>query len=256
MTEVAKITPMVMPVQQPSSETAAFISVVERAMRDPSMDIERVRQFVELRRQVRAEENEHAFNEAMAAAQHDMGPVRRDASNPQTRSKYATLTAVQNALSPIWTKHGFGVSFNTGDAPAENMVRVEAIVTCAGHTRTYRIDMPADGKGARGNDVMTRTHATGSAITYGRRYLLLMIFNIAIGGEDDDGNMASRTNGHAVSDDTITEAQATELRRLLKEKGRTEEQFCNFAKLDRIEELPVGRYEAAVAKIKSATVAK
>jgi hypothetical protein len=59
----------------------------------------------------------------------------------------------------------------------------------AGFTRKYLIDMPADGKGAKGNDVMTKTHATGSATQYGMRYLLKMIFNVAI-GEDDDGNAA------------------------------------------------------------------
>ena len=64
--------------------------------------------------------------------------------------------------------------------------------------------MPADGKGAQGRDVMTRTHATGSAVSYGRRYLLLMIFNIAVGGEDDDGNAAGkRDNPHTVRPEDV-----------------------------------------------------
>ena len=49
-------------------------------------------------------------------------------------------------------------------------------------------------KGAKGGDVMTKTHAAGSALTYGQRYLLKMIFNIAI-GSDDDGNAASSRQG-------------------------------------------------------------
>jgi hypothetical protein len=56
--------------------------------------------------------------------------------------------------------------------------------------------MPADGKGAKGGDVMTRTHAAGSAFSYGQRYLLKLIFNIAT-GEDDDGNAASARNRSA-----------------------------------------------------------
>jgi hypothetical protein len=51
--------------------------------------------------------------------------------------------------------------------------------------------MPADGKGAKGGDVMTKTHATGAAVSYGQRYLLKMIFNLAVGEVDDDGNGAS-----------------------------------------------------------------
>jgi hypothetical protein len=35
---------------------------------------------------------------------------------------------------------------------------------------------------------MTKTHATGAATSYGMRYLLKMIFNVAVGEDDDDGN--------------------------------------------------------------------
>ena len=57
-----------------------------------------------------------------------------------------------------------------------------------GHTRRYEAAMPADGKGAKGGDVMTKTHAFGAATSYGMRYLLKMIFNVAIGEYDLDGN--------------------------------------------------------------------
>ena len=75
------------------------------------------------------------------------------------------------------------------------MVRVLCYVSRGGHTRTYQIDMPADGKGAKGGDVMTKTHATGAAASYGMRYLLKMIFNVAVGESDDDGNAASKGIG-------------------------------------------------------------
>jgi hypothetical protein len=48
--------------------------------------------------------------------------------------------------------------------------------------------MPTDGKGAKGGDVMTKTHAAGAGMQYGMRYLLKGIFNVAIGEEDKDGN--------------------------------------------------------------------
>ena len=37
---------------------------------------------------------------------------------------------------------------------------------------------------------MTRTHAEGAADSYGMRYLTKKIFNIAVGDEDDDGNLS------------------------------------------------------------------
>src|SRR6185436_6685763 len=91
---------------------------------------------------------------------------------------------------PIYTKHGFALSFNTAEGAPENYVRVVCNVSHdGGHSRQFQIDMPADGKGAKGGDVMTKTHAVGSGMTYGMRYLLKMIFNVAIGEDDTDGNV-------------------------------------------------------------------
>jgi hypothetical protein len=124
----------------------------------------------------------------MRAAQGDMRQVATDANNPQTRSRYATYAAIDAALRPVYTQHGFSISFGTGDAP-EGYVRVVAYVShVGGHTRQYKADMPADGKGAKGGDVMTKTHAFGAGTSYGMRYLLKMIFNVAIGEYDLDGN--------------------------------------------------------------------
>ena len=106
---------------------------------------------------------------------------------------------MDRALRPIYTSHGFGLSFDTADSPHELHVKVLCYVSHGGgFSRTYNVDMPADGKGARGNDVMTRTHATGSALSYGMRYLLKLIFNVAVGEDDDDGNAASASEAQAV----------------------------------------------------------
>ncbi len=73
--------------------------------------------------------------------------------------------------------------------------------------------MPADGKGAKGGDVMTKTHATGAAASYGARYLLKGIFNIAVGDDDRDGNAPPETEKF------ITEEQVMELRDLAGSRG-------------------------------------
>ena len=171
-------------------EAGALVSMIERAARDPAIDIDKLDRLLAMHDSMRAQQAEQAFNDAMAAAQGEMEPVKRDCDNPQTRSKYASFAALDRAIRPIYSRHGFGVSFNT-QAPRSGQpleIGVVAYVTGHGHTRVYSIDMPTDGKGARGGDVMTRTHATGSGVSYGRRYLMQMIFNLAT--EDDDGNAA------------------------------------------------------------------
>ena len=133
---------------------------------------------------------EMQFNEAMNAAQTELGRIAPDLTNPQTHSKYASYAALDRKIRPIYTKHGFSLSFDSGDSPLADTVRVTCFVSHrAGHTRKYTgPPMPADGKGAKGGDVMTKTHATGAAMSYGARYLLKYIFNVAVGEDDTDGN--------------------------------------------------------------------
>jgi hypothetical protein len=168
----------------------SLLDAIVYAASDPSMDVVKVERLIGLHRDMEAQAAERAFNDALAAAQAEMAPVSKDAANDQTRSRYATLAALDRALRPIYSTRGFAVTFDSEPAPVEQTVRVVAYLTGHGHTRRYQLDMPADGKGAKGGDVMTRTHATASAITYGRRYLLCMAFNIST--EDDDGNAAGQ----------------------------------------------------------------
>jgi ERF superfamily protein len=176
----------------PKDEGPPILHVFERALRDVSMPLERVREIYALKREIEADLAEQEYIRARSLVEQELEPVAKDASNPSTRSKYATLAAVIQAVRPVYSKHGIIVEFDTTTSGVpDGWIRVLAFLSHqAGYKRTFHIDMPADGKGAQGRDVMTRTHATGSAYTYGRRYLLLGIFNLAV--EDDDGNAASR----------------------------------------------------------------
>jgi hypothetical protein len=177
-------------VSQPS-EARSIIQAITVAATNPDVNVEKMERLWAMHERIAARDAEQAFNVAMNKAQSEMGRVAADASNTQTRSVYATYAKLDKALRPIYSANGFSLSFDTGEGAPESFVRVLCYVSHAeGHTRTYRADIPADGKGAKGGDVMTKTHATGSAMSYGMRYLLKMIFNVAVGEEDDDGNGA------------------------------------------------------------------
>jgi hypothetical protein len=164
--------------------------MIERAARDPSVDVDKLDRLLLMRERENARVAEQAFNAALAEAQTEMHPVATDSDNPQARSRYASYAALDRAVRPIYAGHGFALSFNTAEAPGPEQARIVCDVShVGGHTRRYHIDMPVDGKGARGGDVMTKTHAMGSGVSYGMRYLLRMIFNLAI-DYDDDGNAA------------------------------------------------------------------
>ncbi len=233
----------------PVSEIAVLMHMIERVMRDPGLDVARIEKLMEMYERISAQQAKQAYTKAMSAAQAEMEPVARDMFNKQTNSKYASLLALDHAVRPIYTKYGFGLSFDTGKADREAEVRILCDVShTAGHTQQHHIDIPADGKGAKGGDVMTRTHATISAVTYGRTGLLKMIFNIAVGERaDDDGNAASasKTNG------CITQEQADSLRDLLEASGAPRAPFLKWAKVARVEDIQAKYFDSCINAIKN-----
>lgn len=191
---------------------ANVLAAILRVASDPSTDIEKMERLMAMHERMRVQQAEQAFNDAMSAAQADMPRIEADRHNSQTKSDYASYGQLDRVVRPIYTRNGFALSFNTEASAHEGMVRVVCYASHRdGFTRTYAIDMPADGKGAKGGDVMTKTHATGSATAYGQRYLLKLIFNLAIGfdPDDDDGNGAGEEQVEENSDrDWINRAQA------------------------------------------------
>lgn len=177
----------------PSMQPDTMLSLIARAAQDPNIDIDKMERLMAMKERMDAKTAEQAFNDAMNLAQSEIKAIGWDKQNGQTHSAYVTYAKMDAFVRPVYVHHGFSLSFDTGETDKPQEVRFLCYVSHKeGHTRTYKVDMPADGKGAKGTDVMTRTHAFGSATSYGRRYLLKMIFNVIEAAEDDDGVQASK----------------------------------------------------------------
>lgn len=219
----------------------SLLEVIAKAARDPNVDIDKMERLLQMQERVQARDAETAFNVAMNQAQSEMRPVAANASNPQTRSRYATFDKLDRALRPIYTENGFSLSFDEGESPKPDHVRVVCYVShIAGHTRTYHRDMPADGKGAKGGDVMTKTHAAGAAGSYGARYLLKGIFNVAVGEEDNDGN------GYMGSEPKISDATWAMLVQLVEATETSAEQVCKAHKVDSLRDLSEAKAKSVI----------
>lgn len=224
-------------------EASALMAIISRAATDPNFDIAKMERLLEMHRQVGALKSEAAFNAAMTAAQTEMGPISADAENSQTHSRYATYAKLDSILRPIYTKHGFALSFDESDSPKQEHVRVTCIVShTSGHSRTYHTDMPADGKGAKGGDVMTKTHAAGAAKSYGMRYLVKGIFNVAVGEEDTDGNEPQ---------ETIGPGQLASLEQLIAEVKADVPKLCRMLKVNTLSDIRVGAFDTVKALIEA-----
>jgi hypothetical protein len=208
----------------PVSDALALLQTIERAALNPEVDVEKMDRLWNMYERIQGQRSAQEFAAAMCDAQSDMEPIRANCDNKSTQSRYADYSALDRAIRPIYTKHGFSLSFNTGDNASEGYIMMLCDVSHRnGFVKSFRLPMPADGMGAKGNAVMTRTHATGSAVSYGKRNLAGMIFNLSI-DKDDDGNAAGATR--AATPKFVTKDQAEELLRLADEAQADKVAFC------------------------------
>lgn len=175
--------------QSPANPLALIQTAIEKGMA-----VDNLGKLMDLQERWERNRAAEAYAEAMNLCQQEMPVVVRDAKNSHTQSRYARLETVNQTIRPIYTKHGFSISFGEADSPVAGNMRVVADVHhIAGHTRQYHCDVPLDGTGVKGNAMMTGTQGKGSTLSYGKRYLICAIFNVTIADEDNDGNPSDGT---------------------------------------------------------------
>jgi hypothetical protein len=130
------------------------------------------------------------------------------------------------------------MSFGTADCPYPNHYRVTCDVShTGGFSKRYQADVPVDNTGPKGSQNKTMTHGFGSALSYGRRYLKLLVFDVAT--TDDDGRTAG--NGGPIND-----AQLATLNGLADAVKADKIAFCKYLKVDSLRDLAAFHYNDAV----------
>ncbi len=134
------------------------------------------------------------------------------------------MDLIIKVCSPIWTKHGFALSFGLFEAKKEDHLGIKCTIShSAGHSRVEMGEFELDDSGLQGKKNKTKTHASGSTMSYFRRYLTCMIFNIAT-QDDDDG-----TAGNSVSMiDRITPDQVATLNDVIESKNFDDKMKAKF----------------------------
>lgn len=154
---------------------------------------------------------EEAFNEALKRIQKALNKIPKRGYNKETKSFYALAEDVDDELQKHLDAEGMTLSFRPAVSDKPEEVVIIGTLALGAFTKEYPLPMPADGKGAKGGGVMSRTHATGSAITYGKRYLKDLIFDLRF-TKDDDGNGASGVTNEQAGEwiDAIRDANTPE----------------------------------------------
>lgn len=124
------------------------------------------------------------ISKAIAASQRAMLPAKKNKKNPHFRSSYADLSAVIQALEPIW-ENGLSFVQCPSTDPERGLVTVETVLM---HESGQWISATTSCvPSSRGKSDFS-PQAVGSAITYLKRYGLQSMLGMA--SVDDDGERA------------------------------------------------------------------
>ena len=208
-----------------------------------NLPIEKLERLFVIHKEHEAEQARLAFNRAFHAVQTEMEPIRKKGWNTHTKSQYALAADVEKMLDPILSKHEFSRSTTTEDCPTEGHTRFVLVLRHgAGHVERHPMDAPIDNVGTGGKPTKTVLHGMASSYTYCERHLLMKVFGVQTGA-DDDGNTAS---GVGESAPKITASQAADLDSLLEETNSDKQKFMNYMNIKQIEDLPASEYRRAV----------
>jgi len=130
---------------------------VALAARDQTIDVGKFEALLRIQRELIADDARMQFIQAMSAAQGEMVPVVRDATNELTSSRWARLETIDALIRPIYVRHGFCLSFNSAPPTLEGTdIRILCDVAHAGgHIKPYQLDAPLDTIGPK--DIPNKT---------------------------------------------------------------------------------------------------
>ena len=213
------------------------LAVIANAV-EKGMDADQLGKLVDLHERIEKMNSLRAYQESMCACQADMQSIVKEAENKHTKSKYALLEHIVHAIKPIYTKHGFSLSFHQGELTRDGWMRILAdVMHTRGHREVKFLDLPIDGTGAKGgNSAMNAVQGVGSTTTYGKRYLTCEIFNLVVAGMDLDGNN---------NEPTLTQEQIDLIEKMMDEAEADKAKFLAWAAISRVADLPQAKFPTA-----------
>lgn len=250
-----------------AGEPRSMLEVIAEATTNKDVDVEKMRALLEMQREIEHREEVRLYNAALMAVQDEVPPLAKDGKNTHTSARYPTLENVSRSLNAIARKHGFVMSWGTADSPLKDHYRVVCDLShSGGDARRHFVDLKIDTSGPSGTRNKTDIQGISSSISFGRRILKILMFDLTVVGEDKDGNGAaaparnSRRQAAAAPAEPetiegagvelITDDQATTLIDAIEAAGRTRKAFCTSWQIDKVANLESRHYDTAMQALK------
>lgn len=165
-----------------------MFDVIERAARDPSVDVEKLERLLAMKEKIDAEERRRIFRAALAELQAELPQINKSGQildrDNKVRNRYAKLEDLDVAIRPLLAKRGFALSYDSTVNATGSLYTFSCELSHRdGHSETKTLSLPIDEGQAR-----NKVQSIGSSETYAKRRLIKMHLNIVERDEDDDGN--------------------------------------------------------------------
>lgn len=208
----------------------SLLNFIAAAVNDPAVDVTKLQALLDMQKQVVAAEAKRSFGIALHAAQREVPRVvkRGVIDTGKGKMAFAKWSDVDEALRPIMDAHGFALTFTSSPRDGGGATVTATLQHILGHSMTAEIALPLDTGPGRNN-----LQAIGSTLSYGKRYLAELLFNIVRVDDDDDG-----TTGGA---EYLTNAEIGELRALMKRTNTDEKRFVAFVGMP-LDQVPGKRF--------------
>lgn len=226
---------------EPSSESASILAIISRAASDPDTNIDKLERLMAMYERLNASKARAAYDAALAAMQPELpivnerGGIKNNAGKVQ--STYALWEDINEAIKPVLAKHGFALTFRTGQKDGKIVV-TGVLGHKDGHREETTIELPHDSSGSK-----NAVQAVGSSNSYGKRYTASALLNLTSRGEDDDGKKAG-------GGEPVTDEQVRVISDLLTTTKSNLSLFLKKIKLESIAEIRADKFDEVVALIK------
>lgn len=193
MSNLAKVEKEEQPIAAVQDIGSGILAVIERAARDPNVDIDKMERLLAMQERVLERDAKTAFTQAKIEMRPHLPEItmkghivikdKNDSNRIIQDTPFARFEDIHEAVMPVLSQFGFDLSFKNGMAP-DGKVRVTTILShVAGHSEETYFDLPHDSSGSK-----NAVQAVGSSTSYGKRYGVLNVLNIRVCGEDDNAN--------------------------------------------------------------------
>ncbi len=171
-----------------------------------------------------------AYSAAMAEFQNEAPviPKNRTVNTGKYSYDYAELDHIAETIRPILYRHGLSYRYNSD--LGDKTIKVDCIVTHAqGHSETTSFACPLGGMAG-----INAAQQTASALSYARRYALLLALGLSTGEQDDD--MAG----------VLNEAQVAAVESLLDKTQADRGKFFAWLQVETVDQIPSDRFQPAI----------